>query len=73
LVNLVVGREIVPELVADKMNVEACRRHLESILPGGSAREEQLQGYEEMAGRLGEPGAPQRAAQLMVSLLKKSK
>ena len=69
LVNLVVGREIVPELVADKMNVEACRRHLESILPGGSAREAQLQGYEEMAGRLGEPGAPQRAAQLMVSLL----
>ena len=70
LVNLVVGREVVPELVADQMTVEACRQHLESILPGGDARKVQLQGYLEMAHRLGEPGAPIRAAQLMVKLLK---
>ena len=69
LVNLVAGRELVPELVAEKMTVEACRRHLASILPGGSAREAQLAGYEEMAARLGEPGAPQRAAHLMVQKL----
>lgn len=73
LVNLVVGREVVPELVAEQMNVQNCRRHLESILPGGSAREAQLQGYEEMAAQLGEPGAPQRTAQLIVKLLQKDK
>lgn len=72
LVNLVVGREVVPELVADKMTVEACRRHLESILPGGSEREAQLKGYDEMAVRLGEPGAPKRAARLIVELLKRN-
>lgn len=69
LVNLVAGREVVPELVAEQMTVENCRKHLESILPGGKAREAQLRGYEIMAERLGEPGAPQRAAKLMVQLL----
>ena len=69
LVNLVAGREVVPELVAEQMNVKACRRHLQSILPGGEAREAQLRGYEEMARRLGQPGAPQNAARLMVQAL----
>lgn len=69
LVNLVAGREVVPELVAEKMTVAACRRHLASILPGGSAREAQLAGYEDVAARLGEPGAPNRAARLIVENL----
>ncbi|MCR5179614.1 MAG: lipid-A-disaccharide synthase [Bacteroidaceae bacterium] len=71
LVNLVAGREVVPELVAEQMTPAACRKHLESILPGGPAREEQLRGYEEMSRKLGEPGAPQKAARLMVQLLEK--
>lgn len=62
LVNLVAGEEVVPELVAEQMNPENVRRHLASILPGGSAREAQLQGYERMATILGELGAPKRAA-----------
>lgn len=66
LVNLIADREIVPELVADGMTVENCRRHLASILPGGSARQAQLSGYDEMVRRLGEPGAPLRAAKLMI-------
>ncbi|MBP3823750.1 MAG: lipid-A-disaccharide synthase [Bacteroidaceae bacterium] len=69
LVNLVAGREVVPELIARGMTVEACRNHLESILPGGCAREAQLRGYEEMAAKLGEPGAPLRAARLMIQAL----
>ena len=70
LVNLIVGEEVVPELVAEQMNVENVRRHLAAILPGGSAREAQLQGYDRMAAILGEPGAPQRAAKLLVEKLK---
>ena len=73
LVNLVAGREVVPELLADQMNVANCRRHLEAVLPGGADRDAQLQGYEEMAARLGEPGAPQRAAQMMVQQLRQVK
>lgn len=70
LVNLVAGEEVVPELVAHQMNIKNLRHHLASILPGGSAREAQLQGYERMAAILGEPGAPQRAAKQMIKLLK---
>lgn len=66
LVNLVAGGEVVPELVADGMSVENVRRHLEAILPGGSGREAQLRGYGLMRGRLGEAGAPRRAAEDMV-------
>ena len=70
LVNLIADKEVVPELVAHEMTVERVRKHLLSVLPGGEAREQQLEGYELMAQRLGEPGAPKRAAQQMVILLK---
>ena len=69
LVNLVAGREVVPELVADGMNLPNLRHHLTSILPGDTAREAQLKGYEEMANILGAPGAPERAAQEIVERL----
>lgn len=72
LVNLVADREVVPELVAHEMTVANTRRHLLSILPGEAAREGQLSGYELMAQRLGEPGAPKRAARQMVRILRRS-
>ena len=69
LVNLIAGKEVVPELVAHQMTVERVRRHLLSILLGGKAREQQLEGYHLMAQKLGEPGAPKRAARKMVQML----
>lgn len=71
LVNLICGEEVVPELVAEQMNVSSVRHHLASILPGGSAREAQLKGYERMAAILGEPGAPERAAKLILDFTKR--
>ena len=72
LVNLVADKEVVPELVAHQMTVENTRKHLLGILPGSEAREQQLAGYELMAQRLGEPGAPKRAARQMVRILRRS-
>lgn len=72
LVNLIAGEEVVPELVAEQMTPENVRRHLADILPGGSAREAQLQGYDRMATILGEPGAPKRAAKEIYSTLNNS-
>ncbi len=69
LVNLVTNREVVPELVADGMNLSNLRHHLTTILPRGTAREAQLKGYKEMATLLGAPGAPERAAQEIVERL----
>lgn len=73
LVNLVAGKEVVPELVADGMTIRNLRNHLAAILPGGSARDEQLRGYQLMADRLGEPGAPYHAAERMICYLRQKK
>lgn len=74
LVNLIAGREVVPELVADGMCVKNVRAHLAQLLPADApARLAQLKGYEEMAKRLGKPGAPERAAAEMVKWIETNK
>lgn len=70
LVNLVAGKEIVTELVADGMTEENTERCLKEILPGGSRRQKMLDDYEEMNRILGGPGASKRAAQEMIKILK---
>ena len=58
LVNLIADREVVQELVADKMTVAYIREELERILYNKEYRGQMLEGYEYMASRLGEAGAP---------------
>lgn len=72
LVNLIVERELVPELVADRMTETNLAAHLAAIVKGGSEREAQIEGYGEMVRRLGEAGAPERAAAIMVGKLQKA-
>lgn len=69
LVNLIAGREVVPELVAGSMTPANIARCLTNILPGAQGRQQQLDGYTLLSDRLGPAGAPQRAAQIMVRLL----
>ncbi len=69
LVNLVAGREVVRELVADGMTEKRVREELALILPDGGGRQKMLDGYEDMAHLLGEPGAPDKAAAIMTDLL----
>lgn len=71
LVNLIADREVVKELVADTMTVEQVRAELERILYNKDYRRRMLDGYEYMASRLGDAGAPKHAAQEMVRLLRK--
>lgn len=70
LVNLICGKEVVPELVAHQMSAANVRRHLAEILPGGNARQAQLEGYRHMAALLGKPGAPDKAATIIMEHLK---
>ena len=61
LVNLIANREVVKELVADTMTVEQARAELERILYDKDYRQRMLDGYEYMAARLGDAGAPNDA------------
>lgn len=74
LVNLIADREVVPELIAADMNPKTVATHLRAILDGpdatSPAREAQLQGYALIRKRLASPGAPQRAAEEIINLLK---
>lgn len=70
LVNLVADREVVPELVGEQMNVANVRRHLQALLTDQQVIKAQEEGYRLMADRLGLPGAPAHAAQLITAKLK---
>lgn len=72
LVNLVADKEIVQELVADRMTKENIIQYLRDILPEGKGRQRMMQDYQEMNQRLGGSGASKRAAQAMVKALKNS-
>ena len=71
LVNLIADREIVQELLADRFSVANIRSSLLRILPGGDEREAMLKGYEEVRRALGNQCAPEKAALIMMQLLKK--
>jgi lipid-A-disaccharide synthase len=73
LVNLIADNEVVPELLADRFSVESITTELGKILPGGSERENMLKGYAEVHHRIGETGAPDKAASLIVESLKDKK
>ncbi len=72
LVNLIAGKEVVTELVADKMTVINMRKELTEILPEGNKRDKQLSEYKRLQKQLGQENASQRAAKKMVELLKTS-
>ena len=69
LVNLIAGREVVAELVADGMTAENVKQQLEAILPGQMTREQMLQNYDALIKILGQEGASERAAGKIVELL----
>ena len=69
LVNLVADREVVKELLAETFSVENIRHELLQILDG-EARERMLEGYAEVARRLGNQNAPETAARIIVGKCK---
>ena len=71
LVNLVAGSEVVRELVAAEMTLPNVVSELGGLLPAdGKERTAMLGEYSRMVEILGKPGASQRAAGKIVSLLK---
>ena len=71
LVNLIAGKEVVRELVADTMTVENMERELRSLLFNEKVRQQMLDEYDRVIEILGSAGASERAAHQMITLLKK--
>lgn len=73
LVNLILDREVVPELIQQEMNMVNAKAKLNSILPGGNKRETMLADFELLRQAVGGAGASRRFATRMVEMLKKEK
>jgi len=69
LVNLVAGEEVMPELLQRDFTPQAVCDRLEALLADPAVRTAQEQGIERVRERMGGPGAPERAAQVVAGVL----
>lgn len=69
LVNLIMDREAVRELIQSDMSMEKASAELKSILQGGDKRDKMLADFEELRAIVGGPGASDRFAARMVEEL----
>jgi lipid-A-disaccharide synthase len=70
LVNLIMNKEVVSELFADRFTIDSIALCLQTLLPGGEARQETLNNYALLQKVLGDDVAPDNAAKLMYGMLK---
>ena len=70
LVNLVLGRECVRELLQHHMTMANATAELEAILPGGAKHERIKTDYAELRSLIGRSGVSDRVGSRMVELLK---
>lgn len=71
LVNLIADREVVTELLVHHCTAERIGDELNYLLHDRTVHKRIIDGYNEIERRLGEPGAPQRAARSIVNQLRK--
>jgi len=72
LVNLVLGRPVVPELLQGNANPERIAAEAERVLLEDDVRIEMRKGLAELRGKLGEGGASGRAAKEIAAVLQES-
>lgn len=71
LVNIIMNREVVRELIHKDMTADNAEKELESILEGGDKREKIMADYRQLAQMMGGSGASKRVAGRMIELLRK--
>jgi lipid-A-disaccharide synthase len=69
MVNLIGGRQVVPELIQDQFTVENVEREARRILESAADREEIKAGLAEVRSKLGPGGAIERAADIFAGML----
>ncbi|MCD7969604.1 MAG: lipid-A-disaccharide synthase [Alistipes sp.] len=70
LVNLILDREVVRELIQWDMTLDNAEKELRAVLPGGEKREKMLTDFAELSRLVGGPGASDRFGARMVRELK---
>ena len=65
LVNLIMEREVVKELIQDELNPKNLSKSLRKILTG-EEREHQIEAYQQLKEKLGGPGASLKTARLIL-------
>jgi lipid-A-disaccharide synthase len=68
LANLVLGREVIPELFQEALTAERLAHEAARLLDDGAARQAQQTAFQELARGLGGPGVGARAARLVLSV-----
>jgi lipid-A-disaccharide synthase len=72
LVNLIMDKEIVKELIQQDCTPQTIATELKSILHNAAYRTRMLDNFAKLSSRVGEAGASSRAAKLMVAYLRSS-
>jgi lipid-A-disaccharide synthase len=72
MVNLIAGRQVVPELIQNDCNPENVAKHILRLLRETGAAGQMRAGLGEVREKLGPPGAVERAADAIVELLARS-
>ena len=73
LVNLVMDKEVVKELIQGDLTEENIVNELELLLHNGKRQRQLLEDYEELKGRLGNAGASEKAAEVVIDAMKTRK
>lgn len=73
LVNLILGREAVRELIQEDMTMEKASAELRAILPGGAKHGRMMEDYADLRRVVGGAGASERFAARMVEILHREK
>jgi lipid-A-disaccharide synthase len=71
LVNLILDRPVVTELIQDELNNENIKKELSALLYDPKRREKMMDDFKELRSLLGGKGASKRTAELMYSYLNK--
>ncbi|TNE82119.1 MAG: lipid-A-disaccharide synthase [Bacteroidetes bacterium] len=69
LVNLIMDREVVKELIQQELNHGNIKHELEAVLPGGTKRDKLEADYRELKEKLGGSGASEKTAKLLFDYL----
>ncbi len=72
LVNLIMDREVVKELIQEAAQPDQIADELNAIINNSASREQLLQDYKELAQKVGPAGASERTAALIQKYLRKS-